>query len=362
VYTIVIWLSPYTHKIKMFQIKKKRRRGRDDANKGGVGASSSNTTIGTFVQFSSSASSSSSSSSITHQPKPKGLSFFAAAAERSAKRRKLLSEELHENGGIVQVDDGRDKKKVEINAIPLQESSLFSGATKFEDDIADRPEALSVDDEMVFKAMPVEAFGMAMLRGMGWAPGKPVGGTVQAIVAPYVPETRGGRMGIGAIKALEEAEQQEEGKKKKKKKTTEATVSTMPTTSLSGAASDRWLCSGIRVRIVDETMQLDGGRRYGQKGVVNDVSPAEDGGVECTLVMDSDGVTVAGAHGLWLSTALPKKGGRVRVVDGDRRGNTGVLLKRDKKRQQATIQFDNVSSGATSVLSYDQVSELVENY
>jgi hypothetical protein len=300
------------------------------------------------------------------------LSFFDDAADRAAKRRKLLSEEVGANGGVVEVHPS--EKKIETEAIPLQESSMFTGATKFEDDIEGRPEEISVDNEEIFKSMPVENFGSAMLRGMGWAPGKPVGGTVKAVIEPYIPVTRGGRMGIGAFKALEEVEEADKSEKEKKERrrrreeeqqregasSSSSSSSSSASSSSSTTAPTLWVGEGIRVRVVDETSQLDSGKRYGEKGVVNDVLPDGDNGVSCTLVMDSDGATVTGAKGIWLSTALPKKGGRVRIVGGHvKRDSVGVLLKRDKKKQVATVQLDDAADGTTLSVAYDDVSELV---
>jgi hypothetical protein len=61
-----------------------------------------------------------------------------------------------------------------------------------------------------------------------------------------------------------------------------------------------------------------------------------------------------------LSTALPKKGGRVKIVGGTIQiGRMGVLLKRDKKKQIASVQLDDTADGTTLSVAYDDVSELV---
>eukprot|EP00898_Chlorokybus_atmophyticus_P008753 jgi/Chlat1/887/Chrsp107S01325 len=63
------------------------------------------------------------------------------------------------------------------------------------EDLISLPPQADVD---AYDAMPVEAFGEAMLRGMGWEKGKPVGRNSKAVVDPieYVP--REGRLGLGA--------------------------------------------------------------------------------------------------------------------------------------------------------------------
>ena len=114
--------------------------------------------------------------------------------------------------------------------------------------------------------------------------------------------------------------------------------------------------------MIDDTPRLEGGARYGEKGVVNDILPDEEevggSGVVCTLVMAVGNSTVSGVKEKWLSTALPKKGGRIMVVKGQNRGSVGVLLKRDKKRERATVQLDEGQDGETLVVGYDDVSEI----
>ena len=348
-----------------FEVKKKKRRRTTNTNPLGGGLN--------FVASSSTSSNNSQSKSSTttnHKPQKKGLSFFDDAAARAAKRRKLLSEEVGENGTI---DLNASNKTIEIEAIPLQASQLFTGAAKFSEDIDHRPEQISVTDTNVFKKMPVEAFGLAMLRGMGWSKSTPeVGGSVRDVVEPYVPDGRGGRMGIGAMEAMEAEEEDKDQKKNKNKKknnqqeqskknsssSSSSTSSSSSSSSSVGVDDGGWLCAGIRVRIVAETTQLDNGNRYGEKGVVNDVLPSMNGGVECVLIM-SDSVTIANVQSGWLSTALPKKGGKIKIVMGKFKGICGVLLKRDKKKELATVQLDSAKDGETIKVGYDSLSELV---
>ncbi|KAK2748294.1 hypothetical protein FQN57_000952 [Myotisia sp. PD_48] len=67
----------------------------------------------------------------------------------------------------------------------------------FRQDIATRPEPATLKD---YAAVPVEEFGAALLRGMGWKEGQPVGrgryGNTN--LKPRVPERRPGYLGIGA--------------------------------------------------------------------------------------------------------------------------------------------------------------------
>ncbi|KAL1958759.1 hypothetical protein VTO42DRAFT_3878 [Malbranchea cinnamomea] len=72
----------------------------------------------------------------------------------------------------------------------------------FRADVASRPDPATLED---YAAVPVEEFGAALLRGMGWKEGEPVnrsryGDTVssQTALKARIPERRPGYLGIGA--------------------------------------------------------------------------------------------------------------------------------------------------------------------
>ena len=73
----------------------------------------------------------------------------------------------------------------------LQEKELQA----FREDVQDLPEQASLDD---YESMPIEDFGAAMLRGMGWEEGKPVGRNSKGLVAAVEFVPRAGRLGLGA--------------------------------------------------------------------------------------------------------------------------------------------------------------------
>lgn len=82
----------------------------------------------------------------------------------------------------------------------LQEKELQA----FKEDMEDLPEQASIEE---YESMPIEDFGKAMLRGMGWEEGKAVGrmhrGMVEAV--EFIP--RPGRLGLGAQPANKDAPQ-----------------------------------------------------------------------------------------------------------------------------------------------------------
>lgn len=82
----------------------------------------------------------------------------------------------------------------------LQEKELQA----FKEDLEDLPEQASLDD---YATMPIEDFGAAMLRGMGWEEGKPVGRNSKGLVAAVEFVPRSGRLGLGANAPVKEPPQ-----------------------------------------------------------------------------------------------------------------------------------------------------------
>lgn len=60
------------------------------------------------------------------------------------------------------------------------------------------PRAETVPEEADYEAVPVEAYGLAMLRGMGWKPGEGIGRTFNQVVKPRVNSLRPKGLGLGA--------------------------------------------------------------------------------------------------------------------------------------------------------------------
>ncbi|KAL4890909.1 DExH-box splicing factor binding site-domain-containing protein [Aspergillus ambiguus] len=83
------------------------------------------------------------------------------------------------------------------------ERDRYDETTSFKADVATRPEPASLEQ---YNAIPVEEFGAALLRGMGWKEGQAVGkgqygsssSASPAGGKPRVPERRPGFLGIGA--------------------------------------------------------------------------------------------------------------------------------------------------------------------
>ncbi|KAK1346232.1 hypothetical protein QTO34_000085 [Cnephaeus nilssonii] len=79
-------------------------------------------------------------------------------------------------------------------AIPM----IQKRCTPNEEGAGSEPRAETVPKEADYEAVPVEAYGLAMLRGMGWKPGQGIGRTFSQVVKPPVNSLRPKGLGLGA--------------------------------------------------------------------------------------------------------------------------------------------------------------------
>ncbi|XP_012593609.1 G-patch domain and KOW motifs-containing protein isoform X1 [Microcebus murinus] len=79
-------------------------------------------------------------------------------------------------------------------AIPM----IQKGCTPNREGADSEPQAETMPEEADYESVPVEAYGMAMLRGMGWKPGKGIGRTFNQVVKPRVNSLRPKGLGLGA--------------------------------------------------------------------------------------------------------------------------------------------------------------------
>ncbi|XP_054422408.1 G-patch domain and KOW motifs-containing protein [Pteronotus mesoamericanus] len=79
-------------------------------------------------------------------------------------------------------------------AIPM----IQKGCNPNEEGSDSERQAETVPKEADYEAVPVEAYGLAMLRGMGWKPGQGIGRTFNQVVKPRVNSLRPKGLGLGA--------------------------------------------------------------------------------------------------------------------------------------------------------------------
>ncbi|CEG35994.1 uncharacterized protein PHALS_00316 [Plasmopara halstedii] len=125
-------------------------------------------------------------------------------SERGEKRAELFSNnnsQLHKNGKL---------PILQQNVVPGLDQ-LQDVVDKYRHDVASRPEALDVHSD-VYESIPIEEFGAALLRGMGWT------GNVNADDVGLTPQPRHKLLGLGATKRPTLPGEEKKKTRKKQKK------------------------------------------------------------------------------------------------------------------------------------------------
>ncbi|MCJ1225752.1 hypothetical protein MMC12_002401 [Toensbergia leucococca] len=102
------------------------------------------------------------------------------------------------------IGDGKNKSDLVLPAVVTDEGDMWNGRAAgvgsnedyaFRTDVASRPDPTSLDG---YAAVPVEEFGAALLRGMGWKEGDVVGKRKNQVAKLRVLEKRPALLGLGA--------------------------------------------------------------------------------------------------------------------------------------------------------------------
>eukprot|EP00045_Choanoeca_perplexa_P017268 m.247846 g.247846 ORF g.247846 m.247846 type:complete len:485 (+) comp17494_c0_seq2:77-1531(+) len=111
----------------------------------------------------------------------------------------LEKAERHEQGERDEVDNVQEIPLLMQNRAPGTEG-IDDDELKFKTDVALRPEVCTAED---YENTPIEQFGAAMLRGMGWKEGEAIGGINKGLAEPieFVPRPHG--LGLGATRNLQ---------------------------------------------------------------------------------------------------------------------------------------------------------------
>lgn len=87
-------------------------------------------------------------------------------------------------------------------------------------DVSIRPEEPTLDN---YETIPIEAFGTAMLRGMGWKEGEAIGGINKSVTPIFEPQIRARGLGLGADVSLKK-QLDEMNKNKNRSNSEEVTI------------------------------------------------------------------------------------------------------------------------------------------
>ncbi len=164
--------------------------------------------------------------------------------------------------GLVIKKQKKDAPILSMNAVPGT-SILSTEKERFKHDYTLRPD----EQENDYNLMPVEDFGAALLRGMGWNQGKPVGKNPNGLIEPVLVNARPSLLGLGAEPAPELEP------KKQKKLLPGDVIETKPVLSVPEIVPiepDKIHKIGTKVVIIS-------GSKKGNKGKIVNVSTKTDG-------------------------------------------------------------------------------------
>lgn len=120
-------------------------------------------------------------------------------ASGSERREPLTQDEIALQALIRETEGGDNARRSDMVIESVQTEGRYDETSSFRADIATRPEQSSLE---AYDAVPVEEFGAALLRGMGWKEGQAIGrgnyGNNSAANQARVPQRRSGFLGIGA--------------------------------------------------------------------------------------------------------------------------------------------------------------------
>lgn len=238
-------------------------------------------------------------------------------------------------------------------------------------DLAQRPE----DDGGAYERMPVEEFGRAMLRGMGWREGGGIGRDVKGLVKPIEAKLRPKGLGLGAdpspLNNTNVTGRRHQGEINKLSVGATVGITTGVHVGLAGTvigiqsttitikltisgeivsveqseislsqpgdftgkdlqpvAGPSWLTPHIRVRIISKV--LAGGMLYRKVGDVLDTTMDDDGIVRA-VVRVTDGRLVQDIHQEQVEPIRPTLGDRAIIISGPDKGIQGKVISIDKK-------------------------------
>ena len=122
--------------------------------------------------------------------------------------RELIEQAAKENKDW---NDRSEDGKPRLDAIPSILANGGSGAQNEDDADGPKAEVSTMED---YENVPIEQFGMAMLRGMGFKEGEGIGGFKKEVVPIFDPQVRPKGLGLGASRPKKNQKVAKEGEEK----------------------------------------------------------------------------------------------------------------------------------------------------
>jgi hypothetical protein len=217
-----------------------------------------------------------------------------------------------------------------------------------------RPDVASLDD---YANRPVDGFGEALLRGMGWSEGKPIGLNNKGLVEPIEFKKRPGeRLGLGAKpmatpdfnvkrknrdETLAEAQDTLRGRGERSERSRDERSRderSRDERSRDERKERQWIAANLSVRVVSKSFY--DGKYFKEKGIVLDVPQP----CIAKLRMPS-GRVLDNVPQRYLETVIPVVGANVLIVGptstAPHYNQAGVLMAKDMEKQRGGVMIDD---------------------
>ncbi|KAJ3187670.1 hypothetical protein HDU85_006062 [Gaertneriomyces sp. JEL0708] len=248
---------------------------------------------------------------------------------------------LKEASGVYEKDGPK------VTVLPILAQNAVPGLEQIEDvtekyrhDVSLRPEVSSMDD---YERVPIEDFGAALLRGMGWSEGKPVGKNPKGLIEPKQPQSRPHLLGLGATPAPVEVKKKKYYKpgEKRPQENTE-----LPVTSTSGRERSPPRHSpspnptaSLRV---GSTVRITAGSNATRTGTITKIKDRSSGTVAYVDIGRDEDVKV------WLDDLVPLR----RAVGGGDNDRTAILTPTPRRGEKRDSDGERVVSRSGSAESH----------
>jgi len=128
---------------------------------------------------------------------PKVQTMPAEKSEKDMSIMELAAKELVAESRKQMEDWSNADNGPEVDQVPLLLANAVPEGFETDEnlDVSLRAEQSSLDD---YESIPVDKYGLAMLRGMGWKPGEGIGGFKKQVIATIDPVVRPKGLGLGA--------------------------------------------------------------------------------------------------------------------------------------------------------------------
>lgn len=276
-----------------------------------------------------------------------------------------LSDDSGETNRMINLEES-----IEISKLPLllrhrnpSLDEITDERDRFNADVSSRPDEPHLDH---YERVPIEEFGKALLRGMGWKPGAVIGLNGKGLANPIIHQPRPQRLGLGASPILgkdkhkdkrpSSSDDQPSAKIQKVRTDDRLTERVVQNTSV--LPSEIWVRRDLIVKIVrPKTSSV-----YCRKARILEIDRSlqthhKEGDIKVQILEGSRKGSIRHVLQDQLETVIPNVGKKVMVVGGERSlcGRIGTLISREPLQHRVQVKLET-SSDVLHVFHLDDIS------